>query len=315
MNARKTQPVHDDEERCLRVDARLELPPLDPNSRLHAVLRAAVKAPVDEQTAPHDGPLFGPRHFGFDKVRVFNAASERERRATLLAASRAQLVEAFFIEQLGVAFCAKMILLSETRDERTLYGLMAGDEARHLLGVARYLDEPDAVRTESPFHALLAELIETGDKTTLTFVIQVVLEGWGLTHYRALADDCRSAGLTAVLRAIVEDEARHHGAGKVLFDERGLGADSARACDAVLGRFLGLVRAGPQAALEALDQCLGGLSPAQRRAAFDELGGQGHARERLALLERLMTTSNSRALVNGLRSRGMFEPAPVAECV
>ena len=51
---------------------------------------------------------------------------------------------------------------------------------------------------------MLASLIEEGDRESLVFIIQVILEGWGLTHYRSLAQGCQSEDFTEVLKALFE---------------------------------------------------------------------------------------------------------------
>jgi hypothetical protein len=112
----------------------------------------------------------------------------------------ALLQEALHIETMGVAFAARMALLATTVEERMLYGFFAAEEATHLAGVSRFASRCPA---EGPFLAMLDELIAEGDRATLVLVVQVVLEGWGLDHYRGLARACRGPALAGVLAPAV----------------------------------------------------------------------------------------------------------------
>lgn len=302
----------------LVVKGGLDQPWLPGGHRVKKVLAAAlarVNIGRPEVGTRQAAPGWTAAHFGLDRVGRFTALDEERRERVLHAASQQLLHEAFFIERLGLAFGAKMTLLSETADERMLYALFSADEARHLHAVAAHVEEPERLTTDSPFHLLLEDLIEHGDKPTLTFLIQVVLEGWGLTHYRNLADRCTHPVLAGVLRGILEDEARHHGSGKVLFEERGLPASSTEYVGEVLARFLQMVRMGPQGVLAALDVGCGGLSPAEKRQVLTELDGPGHARERLELLRRLMDAGPAaRPILQRLEEQELFVPLPVEAC-
>ena len=147
------------------------------------------------------------------------------RRRILVACARDLLTEAYYIEKLGLGFTAKMALLSETTEERMLYCLFAGDEAAHLHAIAAYVgDGAAASAPDDPFLALLTEAIAAGDKPGLTYVVQVVLEGWGIAHYQSIARDCRDGDLRRTLLRLARDEALHHGSGVALLKRRPLPA-------------------------------------------------------------------------------------------
>jgi hypothetical protein len=309
--------------RTIDVACGLNFGHLDESHRVTRVLDAALKDALGEAQAPlafpsddilssmRDEPAFSEAHFGLSAVRLYREASDDLKRAIVKRASDAMLTEAYFIEKLGLAYGAKMVLLAETTEERMLYALFGADEARHLALVAPWLDETHTRTTTSPFHALLARVIEEGDRATMVFLIQVVLEGWGITHYRGLTSGARDPGLKTALTSVLADEARHHGSGHVLFAERGLTTYARTFSEEIMRTLLGMVQIGPASLVGAIDVVMGGLSRAQKCSVLAELDGPAHARERLALLKKLMGTTHAAPLVSLLDDAGLFAPLAI----
>jgi hypothetical protein len=239
-----------------------------------------------------------PAFYGLDRVSAFAGAAPAAQAAILEQCGKDLVAEAFYIEKSGMAFAAKMLLLAESADERKLYALFAADEATHFDAVAPFYGERVEHPTVNPFLALLSAVIEEGDRQSLQLVIQVVLEGWGLTHYRKLRDDCGHPALRAVLSAILADEAAHHGSGVLLLGERPLGAHSRAVAFAVLTDFLRLVQAGAAA----------------RRRFVAEVDGERHAAERLAELRALLAkVPHAAPVLEALERDGRFVPSLPSE--
>ena len=296
-----------------------DLPHLPADHRIEPILRAALGDVMSGRAVaplpPHLARIWEPSQFGLDKSSIFLAASEDDRRSILALCARDTLEEAYFIEKSGLAYTGKMILISETTEERMLYALFGADEATHLRAISSWLPDAHPVRAESPFLALLADVIENGERETLVFVVQVVLEGWGITHYGDIARACKSDGLRRTLLSIVKDEALHHGSGLQLFAARPPSARAHEEIIEVLVKFLGMVQAGPQGVLSALSRVLGDLTVEQRRATYAELDGEAHAGLRLELLRRLMDKAGASSIIDGLVSRGAFRPLAAQEAV
>lgn len=294
------------------VDAGLTLRRLDAGHGLRPLLGAAdLKAGVEGGRGAPAGAAWSASYFGLDRCAAFRAFSARRRDEALRRLAAGLLSESAHIETVGLAFAAKMVLLSRSEEERRLYALFAADESRHLAEVARFLPEKgvdDAAA--SPFLRLLGNIIEEGDKPGLTRLIQVVLEGWGLTHYGSLARSCRDEALRRTLRRVLKDEALHHGAGVEMSRHERLGAGERRAVRAWLRRLCALVQAGPQATVAAL----GPLSRRGREQAFAELSCETHAAERLALLRGLVASCGEAGLVAELEDDGAFRPLDAAAC-
>lgn len=125
-----------------------------------------------------------------------------------------------FIETSGHNYGAKMILLSETLEEKSTYALFASDEAVHLREFQNFMNFDFNLKTHHhPMLTPLAEVIKDGSKTSLVFVIQVLLEGFGMSHYHGLRETCLHAPLKETYDQILKDEARHHGTGIILAKE------------------------------------------------------------------------------------------------
>jgi hypothetical protein len=300
----------------LRFDVGLELPGLADAHPIRTTLSSLVRRRVGERPkgTPSGGAHWGAKHFGLHEARLYRGATEAQRLAILERCGRALLEEAYFIEKAGVAYAAKMILLAESSHERQLYGLFAGDEAVHLEMIGRYIDPESA--PSDPFVRLLGELIERGDRAVLQLLIQIVLEGWGIVHYRGLRDACQDPELARVLAAILRDEAAHHQSGVILFNEREPDRASWTFITEAMAAVLRMVQAGPQAVVAAVEQVLGHLRPDQKLELLAELGARAHCAERLSTLEALMAKAEGAAPVLAtLEARGLFEPLAAKELV
>jgi len=218
-----------------------------------------------------------------------------------------RLSEALMVEKLGLASCAKMILLATTEEERMLYSMIASDEATHFFWLSHFIAEP---LPPSPFLSLLAETIESGTQTMLTMIVQVVLEGWGVEHYRSLAHDCANRELREVLKQIVIDEVRHHESGARLLARRETTLPERDAIVEILGKLLTMVRCGPQSVVAA-------IAPRTRAEAvtwFEELDAENDSRRKLMLLRTLIAEANVEGVVEALDARGAFVPMTAEEC-
>lgn len=266
--------------RVVDVRALLDAPRWPDDAALEPILGSLLRRRPMElpQTPPDPADLWPASSFGLERVTEFVEATEERQREIVRRCASDRLAEALYVEKLGLAFCAKMTLLAESADERLLYALTASDEATHYHWISRFVtSEPPP----SPFLELIGSWVERGSRGALTLLVQVVLEGWGVQHYRLLSRDCRDTRLAAVLREIVTDEARHHGSGTRLLGRHALtGAERAEAVDA-LARLLDMVRCGPQAIVAAIE-------PADSARCFAELGAQDDARRKLELLRELV---------------------------
>ncbi|HEY8141475.1 MAG TPA: ferritin-like domain-containing protein [Kofleriaceae bacterium] len=298
------------------VRAGLEMRSLDEAHPVRRTVRAAIRRRrgIDDSREREGHAPWGAGYYGLDRVRLFGGARAGQRRAILEACGRALLEEAYFIEKCGIGYAAKMVLLAESSCERQLYGLIAGDEAAHLAAIARFVEPAEGAATESPFLALLEELVEEGDRASLQLIVQVVLEGWGLDHYRGLRDACGTHALKVALSVILADEASHHGSGVAFAREGRMSAPSCDYATDVMVRFLAMVQVGPVGVAGAVERELGGLGAGQRGQLMSDLGGEAHAAVRLEKIRALLgKAAGARAVLDRLDSLGCFRPLALEE--
>jgi hypothetical protein len=298
---------------AVAVHAGMDLPSLSPSHRLRPLLHARLRRGPTGMAADAPHAHWNADFFSLPKVGLYRQATERQRARVLDQCGRAVLEEAYFIEKSGMGFAAEMMLLAESIEERMLYAVFASEEARHFEAVRSFLTSAPGPLSASPFLALLSETIECGDRTALQFVIQIVLEGWGLSHYRALRNHCVTPALCDCLGAILRDEAGHHGSGRVLFAEAEVSGPTRGRIEEVVGAMLRMVQCGPMSVLAAIELELGALSRAQKIEVMEQLGGQAHAQARLEKLRQLVCFESVRPVVEHLESKGLFRPLSPVE--
>lgn len=297
--------------------AGLELPPLDPSHRLNRVLASALKEKGEKSLVAvetNTPPPWNATFFGLDVVPLFQASTLLEQTQILALAGQALLAESYFIEKAGVGYMAKMTLLAETTEERILYALFSADEATHLAQLKPLVPQGDILGTSDPFLHLLESLLETANRSVLLFVIQVVLEGWGLSHYRNLSKYCRQPVLSDLFRSFLQAEAKHHGAGVTLFEQEKLSVVNQSAIVEALAAFLQMVRVGPQRLVSAIASVKGGLSRAQSITLLADLETERHSGIRLNLLRQLITPVAPN-VAEVLAQHDLFSPLSPAQCV
>ena len=299
----------------VKLDSILQMHHLQGNDKLNTIVKNGLQKLVgSEGLDPSPTPQWAAEFFNLHQCKAFSEAPATKQEEILGKCSAGVLEEALFIEQSGLAFGAKMGLLAESVEERMLYALFMSDEATHYHQVRRFLPGLGAQCTPSEFHVLLAQLIEEGDRESLVFTIQVVLEGWGLIHYRTLADNCLSPEFEGVLHSILRDEARHHGSGLVLCKRRGLPEQSHEFVFEILSRFLGMIQRGPQSVVAAIEEVSGGFTKSQRIKTFEDLDAVAHSQERLTLLRGLMEQDGFHKIVDRLNSLHLFTAKSAREC-
>ncbi|MEM9486602.1 MAG: ferritin-like domain-containing protein, partial [Cyanobacteria bacterium P01_F01_bin.116] len=255
--------------------------PID--NKVNRILSAALQGHSIQKIsrADHQPIYWQANYFALDQVSIFQTASGIEQQQILQRLNQELLTESLYIEQAGVGYMAKMVLMAESTQERMLYSLFAADEATHLAQLRPYVSNESLQYPTDPFLQLLADVVDCPDKAVLLFVLQVVLEGWGLTHYRKLAKGCGEASLTDLFQGFLQAEARHHGAGVTLFNQMTLSKNSQSEIMECLATFLQMVRVGPQRVVSAIAATKGHLSRSQRIQILQQLDTMAHSHQRL----------------------------------
>jgi hypothetical protein len=251
--------------------------------------------------------------YGLERVQRFSGADPAVQRQVLDACGEHLLWESYYIEQCGIAFCARMVLLAEDVPTRKLYSLIGGDEATHEHWLAGWLQHSSS-RPPDPFNLFIAALVEGGEPQPLNYVLQIVLEGFGIQHYRSLAHGCREPALATTLRTMMSDEGTHHAGGVAAFDAGRLDRHGRTFALEATSRLLEMIRIGPQAVVAVLARTAGGLDGVRVEHLFDALGCEADSAAKLAALRKLIAQPGMDWLVQELERLRLFTPCSPVEC-
>jgi rubrerythrin len=282
-------------------------PGLESGHPLGAILdRALDQYGGSAPSTPVPEILWGPERYGLERSPVFLSLDSDSKDEVLRKISRWNLSVSLHIEKSGHSFAAKMALLAERMEEKSLYCLISAEEAIHLRLFENFIRfEPAPVTDCHPMLAPLARVIRDGSREACLLMVQVLLEGFGMGHYRSLMEDCRDPALVQVFQRILRDEARHHGAGLVLAkesksrgEERDEVFESAREVIAALQSADWVLRA--------LEEAAGPLSRGERQKHLEAVGQRKVLEERLRSAREMLLKAERDQLVNRLEREGVF---------
>jgi hypothetical protein len=259
--------------------------------------------------------LWDASWWGLNDSATFRSLNQDVQDQAVSACSRSLLNESYFIEKSGLAYTAKMVLLAPSTDVAQLYAVIGADEAAHLAWIEPFVSPQDKTRPQGGFLAFLSSLIEDCNPQLLIYLVQVILEGWGLDHYKKLARGCLYPPLAEIFSNIVKDEALHHHSGIVMHDAVLLSSEDKDFIAQSLRRYAEMVCVGPQSVISAVDQAAGGLSEQELVDLATALDAGGETARKLALLESLMRQPGLEDIVDVLRVQGYFMPLPAAQMV
>ena len=286
-----------------------------PDDRAAALRRAADRlARRHVGPAAPDGtlPLWDAAFFGLDRVARFRDSRAAVQREVLDACAAGLLGESWRIERCGIDYCARMTLAAEGDDERRLFALIGADEAMHAAWLAPWIAA--AAPAEDPFNRFIAGIAAAGNPQPLAFLLQVVLEGFGIAHYGTLAAQCRDDGLAATFTRLAQDEALHHAGGLAAFRTGRLTDADRRFLTEAAFTFLHMIRCGPQAVVAAVDQAIGLRDQGDAAGVFAALDAEAQSADRLVRLRRLMAQPGMAWLDDALAAGGAFSPCSPVDC-
>lgn len=282
-------------------------PSLDPGHAIGTLLDRGLEqygVPGPEAGVPD--VLWGPERYALDRSSVYTALASDQQEAVLRKISRWNLSLSYFIEKSGHNYGAKMILLADRMEEKSLYCLFSAEEAIHLRLFRNFMSfTPDPATDWHPMLDPLARVIREGSKEACVLLIQVLLEGFGMGHYRSLMEDCRHPALVQAFQRILRDEARHHGAGLVLAKESGLRSGDRDECFEFTREFVGALQSANWV-LRALEEVGGPLSSGERLHHLESVGHRRVLEKRLNSLRDMLLKADREQLVSRLERDGVF---------
>lgn len=295
----------------------LYLPHAGDNPRLDKTLQGSLrrKARLPEPMQ-YDSTLtaWPAALYSLPQSKLFQNLDQTKQQAIVQTCNEFVLTESYFIEKAGLAYCAKMIMLGETTEIRQMYGLIASDEAVHLAWLAPYLNQAQRITPQGQFIQHISNMIEHCDVNTLYFLIQTVLEGWGIAYYKTLGKACQWQSLKTTLLNIVKDEAIHHNTGVALFAPERLTSQGELTIIDGMKSYFDILRVGAQNIVACCEQQLGPLSLAELTTLFTALEAEQSAAVKLHILKNIMQQPTTLPWLATLELQGYFEPYSPEEC-
>jgi rubrerythrin len=253
------------------------------------------------------GPHWSAEALGFTRSAVFRQMSEVEQKRVLQVVSDMRIGTTSVIERAGIAYCAKMALLSRDQETRDAYMVMGHDEVRHFHELRRFRSSAMEMDPRSqPMIACLKDGIEKGGWATGVFVLQVLLEGFGIWFYSLLMETASTPELKQAFQSIIRDEASHHGLGCALLEQASPSAEERASIVELTGRFIAALNDET-----AMIQCFGwargrALDASESEEVIEGMGMRRNAVERLARLRQLVERHDRWGVVKDLEARGVF---------
>ena len=275
--------------RCIEINNRLDDCQTEPEAKLAPFVKSLVQKKVGNSKATKASLYWHASYFALDRLKIWAALNEESRNNILRKLNQTMLEEAFYIEKSGMTYTAKMSLLAESNDEQSLYAMLAADEAVHFQMISRFLLQKPQSYRQQPFLLLLDEVVHNGSFSALIFIAQVLLEGWGLSHYMSLLKNSQCPQLSHLLRLILNDEAVHHGSGIVMSQKHPLEGESLDMVKDILVRFFSMVAAGPVRVAAALATEVGDRGPQQFVDIFAQMQAEEQIQANLGALSKLIT--------------------------
>lgn len=240
--------------------------------------------PVDKQRI-----YWKDSFYGLTQTKIWNSLEADAKSQVLQDQSNYLLGEAIEIENAGMLYAAKMNTLAQSQDERSFFCVMGFEEAKHLRLLSAFSGSPTTQNSSSSFAQLIRQIVSDCDRRSSLFLIQILLEGWGLSYYQSLAEDCQNQNLRAVFNSIVQDETRHHSAGILLFDKEA----SSKSDEAIVlgfNRILDMVRSGPDQLLKSILKFAPDTNGSQILEFMNEIGAKNATEFKLRKLKNFAET-------------------------
>lgn len=285
-------------------------PALDSKHKLHRLLDSALaNLTTSKVQAEIPDYYWDAKAQGIEETSFYKKLSVEVQNKLLSILSDYRLELAWYIEKTGMNFCGKMILLSDTYHEKSIYSLMAYDETVHQRDLEHFLrNVPNKELIKN--HPLLSCLDHgiSASKETSVFVLQVLLEGFGMSYYGHLRDTCTHPEFKKVLERILKDEARHHGSGVVLFETAKL---NDKLQEEIFETSMEFIKAlhGIGWILPAFEEATGfQLNKSEKEKILEEINWHAGLKNRLIKMKEMISQNDRMGLIQKLESHRAFDP-------
>lgn len=255
-------------------------------------------------TSP-DGIYWAENFFSLNRSKLWENLKDDQKIRVLTSMNESLLREAYYIENSGMLYAAKMNLMAESKEERSFFSIMGYEEAQHLQYLTPFFND-NIISTEVPsFSGHIGKIITEGDRPSNLFLIQILLEGWGLSYYQDLADHSKDPGLKSIFTKILKDEARHHSAGVILLEAKQTESNSFL-LDA-FHELINMVRIGPWTLIQEIKKEMNDLSEKHLKLLISDLDAVNVTNQKLAKLKLLTEKSMGADLLKTFERNGIWQ--------
>lgn len=262
-------------------------------------------------------PVWQTDFFHVDHSPIWKTLSAEVQQSILISLGHKIFQEAYFIECAGMSYAAKMNFAAKSREEREFFCFVGEEEARHL----RLIEALGGFSTSSEhipsFALLIGEIIHEAKRPSHLLLIQILLEGWGLSYYKNLSKFSKDEAVTQVFKQIIKDEIRHHSAGVLLFAQV---KESAELTDqdeveflSFLERIAFMVKIGPW---NLCDEVFKHLKHPTRKLLgtfLEECQAVDKTAEKMKLLEQLLEKNLPKKSWQSIKDKKVLEPMNLEE--
>lgn len=259
-------------------------------------------------------PPWDAKFFGLHQSSLFNQIKEEQQQAILFKISQFLLLESYGIEKIGINYCGKLANIAPTMQERQMFAFIGADEATHLQWLLPYIPEEMRTNYISPFLGYMDEVIVYNTANVLYYLVQILLEGWSIQHYKALYQGCQDEPLKQIIKDTLKDESNHHHTGKTFFSAAQFSdQDKAFVMERLKG-YCDVLRIGPFQVVKAFDEVLGGLSVKDKTTLLDELKTLELSKLKMQMFKRLLVQPGLETMIQDLEDQGFLTPISLEEC-
>ncbi len=262
-----------------------------------------------QEPTPLKTPAWGPDFFLLKRSAFFATLHEDIQQTILETLSLSMLLESYGFEKLGIGYCGKLANIATNMEERQIFSLMGAEEATHFQWLVPYIPVEYQTSYMSPYLALMDEMIDIDVPNTLYYLVQIILEGWAIHHYKSLYSQCQDASLKNILKNILRDESNHHQIGKTFFEVQNLSLkDKAIIVDCLKG-YTDFVRmgTGTKHIIKVIDEACGGLSSKHKQQLLDDLCFEQTTHLKLKLYKQLMCQPGLEEIIQTLEDQDYFK--------
>lgn len=283
----------------------MKRPPLDSVCRKIAS-RTASDLRADSPRDPRQ--IWREEFFGLHRTRFWRSANSAARENLLIRCASNVLREAMGIEHEAMDYCAKRVRIAEDAVEKQVYCLMAAEEARHFHWLDSLVAPLGANPAPDPFTVFLKRLVAEGTPLAQSYLLQVILEGWGISHYRRLGAGSGDPVVSRVMFGIARDEGLHYAAGVAHFDASLLTGHEREFIRVALAELCTMLACGPLAVLHETEVSAGGFGKSERKRTLENLQDEGLSAARLEHLARFVAHQGMAGEADWLRRQGLLTP-------